>query len=645
MAQTRRIARENDLLLLDPACGLSWREPCLPAVYSLKLSGDVSPRCTSNAVGALQSMAGGQVAGRAVPQVVTVHVEQPEVRVRSFFFEGAGGDPSETASEQSGSGNAVSPRSAASRPAGGDGGAAWARPVLSDDGAVDRARCLRPPGFSASRGRLNGPRDAATRIRPPKDVIKLSDRLFLLLQPPVEWLVEELLLPAKPFAFQFEGVGFLYSRHAAVLADEMGLGKTMQAVTAIRLLRREGRVRHVLLVCPKSLVRNWQREFRFWAPELSVVPVEGNPAERRAKWQAENVVVKIANYEVLVRDRSVFAPPQPDGRPVCFDLVVLDEAQRIKNASSLTHEAACSLSRRRSWALTGTPVENSTDDLVGIFGFVAPGLISAGMKPRAMAEAAGEWILRRTKERVLAELPPMWFRDAEILLSPEQQQTYEAAEEEGVLRLGRMGQTATIGHVFELLIRLKQICNFDPVTGASAKLERLEADLEEVAASGRKAVVFSQWVETLEELSVRLARFHPVQYHGRVRPTHRGSVIDRFRNDPQCRVLLISYGAGGVGLNLQFAGYVFLFDRWWNPAVEDQAINRLHRIGLQAPITVTRFLTLGTIEERISQILEEKRQLFHQVLSEASGSCRLGLSHEELFGLFGLPLPGRGQAA
>jgi SNF2 family DNA or RNA helicase len=177
------------------------------------------------------------------------------------------------------------------------------------------------------------------------------------------------------------------------------------------------------------------------------------------------------------------------------------------------------------------------------------------------------------------------------------------------------------------------------VTGASAKLDRLEADLEECAASGRKAIVFSQWVEAIEKLRGRLDRFGPLEYHGRVPAKRRDGVIQQFRDDPRSSVLLMSYGAGSVGLNLQFASYVFLFDRWWNPAVEDQAINRAHRIGAAGPVTVTRFLALGTIEERIDRILAEKRELFRAIFDGSEAMSRLSLSRDEIFGLFNLSFP------
>ena len=191
-----------------------------------------------------------------------------------------------------------------------------------------------------------------------------------------------------------------------------------------------------------------------------------------------------------------------------------------------------SIARGRSWALTGTPVENSPEDLVGIFEFVAPGHLSSDMKPRSMGRAASEFVLRRTKDKVLTELPPKLFRDAELELTPEQRHTYQLAEDEGVLRLTEMGDEATIQHVFEFVLRLKQICNFDPATGESAKLERLAADLEEVAASGQKAIVFSQWVQTLRTLARRLRRFGVLEYHGQIPQRKRDEVIRQFRDDP-----------------------------------------------------------------------------------------------------------------
>ncbi|MEM6654355.1 MAG: DEAD/DEAH box helicase [Planctomycetota bacterium] len=499
-----------------------------------------------------------------------------------------------------------------------------------------------PPRTDRATGVSRVARTAAgrTRIRPPRDVIKLEDRLQYLLQPPLESLLEaeSLRFPFHPFAYQLDGIAFLLPRRHAVLADEMGLGKTMQAITAVRLLVHSGQARRVLLVCPKPLVTNWQREFALWAPELSIATVAGGPATREWAWERvagpAAPAVTLVNYETLVRDARTLADA---ARP--FDLVVIDEAQRIKNPRGATHQAVVGVPRERSWALTGTPIENSTDDLVGIFEFVAPGVLRPGMSPRAIRAAAPDSVLRRTKDHVQIDLPPKIERDAVVDLTAEQWDAYRRAEDEGVVCLNDLGAELTVQHVFELVLRLKQICNFDPATGESSKLERLAADLEECAASGRKAIVFSQWVDTIEKLAERLGRFRPEQYHGRVPHARRDAVLDRFRDDPDCHVLLMSYGAGSVGLNLQFAGYVFLFDRWWNPAVEDQAINRAHRIGAAGTVTVTRMLATGTIEQRIDDILREKRELFDAVFADTPGPQSAGLSRRELLSLFDLQSP------
>lgn len=543
----------------------------------------------------------------AAPRVVSVRIPKPSIKVVGFMFP-------------------ESPwANAWMKPAAGDAKPAPAKPKSAEAPAE--------PGQAAPK--------KATRIKPPGDVIKLEDRLYYVLQPPLESLVStgDIHMPFEPFPYQFQGIGFLYPRYTAILADEMGLGKTMQAITTMRLLLRAGEVKNILLVCPKPLVSNWRREFQTWAPEIPVGIIEGDQARRHWQWRQPNTPVRIANYELLMRDRDILDDT------LHFDLVVLDEAQRIKNKSSTTSEVVRSINRTRSWALTGTPIENSPEDLVGIFEFLSPGYLRADMPAHRMGELAKDTILRRTKDMVMTDMPPKLFRDAELELSPEQFDTYKQAEDKGILKLAEMGQEITIQHVFELVLRLKQICNFDPVTGASSKLERLEADLEEVVASGQKAILFTQWVVTIARLRERLARFGTLEYHGQLPHKQREGVIDQFKNDPTKRVIMMSYGAGSVGLNLQFCRYVFLFDRWWNPAIEDQAINRAHRIGVSGPVTVTRMLTLGTIEERINQVLDEKRELFNSILSHTGGPERTGMSQKEIFGLFNLKVPSKTKAA
>lgn len=541
------------------------------------------------------------------PKVIRVPLPKPSVRIKSFFFSPADSPiqkVSDDGTDQNDSPNIVN--------------------------ANEHTR--RPGNIFSARGRTT------TRIRPPRDMVKLEDRLAFLLQPSLESILAEgqLRFPFQPFPYQMQGIAFLYPRHEAVLADEMGLGKTMQAITTIRLLLRKGEVRSVLLVCPKPLVSNWRREFELWAPEIPVMVVEGDQRRREWMWQLTDAPVRIANYELLVRDRHMFEPDRDTHEPAAsFDLVALDEAQRIKNRTSTTSRVVRSISTRRSWALTGTPVENSAEDLVGIFEFLTPGLLDPEMKPTRMGRTVGDYVLRRTKENVLKDMPPKLFRDADLELSPEQRETYELAETEGTVRLTELGDSLSVQHVFELVLRLKQICNFDPATGSSPKCDRLVADMEEIARSGRKAIVFSQWVDTIQRLSRKLEPFGPLEYHGKIPSKKRDDVISQFREDPSKHVILMSYGAGGVGLNLQFAHYVFLFDRWWNPAVEDQAIGRAHRVGVTSPVTVTRFLMTGTIEERIDRVLNEKRELFETVMDGAEGRRKIGLTQSEILGLFG----------
>ncbi|MCP4886437.1 DEAD/DEAH box helicase [Rubripirellula sp.] len=475
------------------------------------------------------------------------------------------------------------------------------------------------------------------RIKPPNEVVKLQDRLFYLLQPPLDSLVGsgQMKFPFEPFPYQLDGIAFLFPRYAAILADEMGLGKTMQAISTIRMLICSGEAQSVLLVCPKPLVSNWIREFQVWAPEIPITTIGGPAKKREFQWRSKEFPVVIANYELLMRDRDIVNDVDTH-----FDLVALDEAQRIKNRNSSTSEVIRAIPRTRSWALTGTPVENSPDDLVGIFDFLSPGYLSVGMPMTAMASASQDYILRRTKDMVMEDMPPKLYRDAELDLTPEQWATYQSAESEGVIYLEQLEQALTIQHVFELVLRLKQICNFDPVTGSSVKLDRLVADMEEVAASGKKAIVFSQWVNSIDKMKDEMKRFGALEYHGRVPHNKRETVIDQFREDPDCHVILMSYGAGSVGLNLQFCEYVFLFDRWWNPAIEDQAINRAHRIGAKGAVTVTRMLAMNTIEQRIASVLDQKREMFDTLFSDKTGVARGGgLSRDEIFGLFDLRAP------
>ncbi|MCB9953061.1 MAG: DEAD/DEAH box helicase [Planctomycetaceae bacterium] len=515
------------------------------------------------------------------------------------------------------------------------------------------------------------PAKKSTRVKPPADALSLEDRLFYVLQPPLEsWLAgQELIMPFEPFPYQYEGIAWLFSQKSALLADEMGLGKTMQTITALRLLLRAGQVRRVLMVCPKPLIPNWQREFKQWAEEIPVTTVEGDGPRRKMIWQMPGAQVLLCNYEVVVRDFQTMLEhcdnPQVTSRDGLgrivkrtgdrngsesnggvasldsplpkFDLVVLDEAQRIKNRDSVTSKTARAIPRKRSLCLTGTPIENRAEEMYSLFEFM--GVIPPHATPdvRQLSKLSEVHILRRTKDLVMKDMPPRLDRDEIIELSPAQQHAYRTAEKDGVIQLNEMGDSITVQHVFELVMRLKQIANYDPLTGESAKLDRLVADMEEISASGGKAILFSQWTRTIDWLAERTTQFGRLVYHGGVPTKKREPILDQFKHDPNAHLLLMSYGTGAVGLNLQFAGYVFLYDRWWNPAVEDQAINRAHRIGCKSQVIVSKFICKDTIEERIDLVLRQKRELFRRVLGEGDNENEsLSLSAGEIFGLFDL---------
>ena len=469
------------------------------------------------------------------------------------------------------------------------------------------------------------------RPRPTGDTVLFKDRLLYMLQPPLDHLFvgKQVPVPFKPFPYQLEGIAFLMPRHCALLADEMGLGKTAQAILSIRLLFQAGLLKRVLVVCPKPLVFNWARELDLWAADMPYELISGDNEQRRIGWMVSNSPVKVVNYESLTRDLE-FAHDKRIG----FDLVVLDEAQRIKNRDSKTAQAVRGLKRERSWAITGTPIENRPEDLVNIFAFLDEDRIPQDTPPRRIPALTGDSILRRTKDDVQSDMPPKLMRDMCLELTNAQREAYDLAESEGIVRLNDLGDTVTLQHVFSLVMRLKQICNFDPRTGSSAKLEQLLVDMQEVAESNRKAIIFSQWVEPLEVIAAALKEYNPLQFHGKIPSNKRTAVLDQFKNDPSSHVILMSYGTGSVGLNLQFSNYVFLFDRWWNPAVEDQAINRAHRIGQRHPVTVTRFSSANTIEQRIAEVLESKRRIFAEMLEQNGPPPAMGMSEDEIFQLF-----------
>ncbi|MCW4039764.1 MAG: DEAD/DEAH box helicase [Candidatus Bathyarchaeota archaeon] len=437
------------------------------------------------------------------------------------------------------------------------------------------------------------------------------------------------------YSYQKDGVRFLIEHSQALLADEMGLGKSIQAIVALRLLFGAVSITNCLILCPKSVLTDWANKFESWAPELMITEVSGSSAQRRTLWETPSQIY-LTTYDSLKEDITALT----ETTTLEFDLVILDEIQRIKNSTTKTFHAVNHIQSRIRWGLSGTPLENRVEEIVTIFRYLNPSLFSSSNVTDSdyVKSLIAPFTLRRTKQAVLTELPTKTQENVLLDLSPKQRAVYNLVETHGVLEIKEKGSTATATHIMALISKLKQICNLEPVSGESCKLDYIEDVLTTLNETGDKMVLFSQYpFKTLQLIQPRLHRFNPLIYSGALSSKQRAAVVQQFEEDPTVRVLLISLKAGGLGLTLTAANYVAHFDSWWNPATMSQAEDRTHRIGQKKNVTVLSLISKHTIEERIQTILEEKKILFQEVVGDISED---GLSHHltehELFGLFGL---------
>jgi SNF2 family DNA or RNA helicase len=466
--------------------------------------------------------------------------------------------------------------------------------------------------------------------------LQLPTYLLLDQTGPIEW-------PEPLFPYQVDGVRALLQRDALLLADDMGLGKTIQTIAALRILVLQRRVERTLVVAPAGLLAQWREALAAWAPELRVSTVRGPAVERVWQWRTP-AHVYLVSYDTLRSDTT--ANPSSPPRRQAWDAVVLDEAQRAKNPDSDTHRACKLLPRRRTWALTGTPLENSVEELSAVLELVRGGpddptplglLSGAALRARQR-----EVQLRRRRDDVLPELPPKTVTRVRLTLTGRQRESYERAEREGTIGLRERGDAVRVENVLELIIRLKQICNADPVTGRSAKLDDLAERIETLQAEGHRALIFTQFTDDRHgagAIARRLQARLPLVYTGDLSLAEREAVVTRFHEQTEHAALILSLRAGAEGLNLQMASYVFHFDRWWNPARERQAESRSHRIGQTQPVHVYTYLCENTIEERIDAALTSKQRLFDEVIDGVSLDLTTALDEQELFGLFGLAPP------
>jgi SNF2 family DNA or RNA helicase len=410
----------------------------------------------------------------------------------------------------------------------------------------------------------------------------------------------------------------------ALLADDMGLGKTLQVLAALTALRRgEKEHRPSLIICPASVAHNWQREVRRFAPGLKTLVMERG-AQRKALWE------KFGEFDLVIKNYALTRRDAEAVRKQDWLMVCVDEAQAIKNAGSEIAGVVKSLPAKYRVALTGTPIENRLGDLVSIMEFATPGFLppldgnDQALLTRRLRAFLRPVLLRRLKGEVAPELPERIEERIDCAMSENQRLAYlaEVKRTRELLREMKGPKVAGAGRIQILaaLTRLRQIC-CDPgllqLKGmASGKVEELMNLLTPILEEGHKVLLFSQFVRMLNRLHERLKTEGIKTWMLTGQTQHRQELVDTFEKDPTPGVFLISLKAGGTGLNLVSASHVILFDPWWNPAVEAQAIDRTHRIGQDKTVLAFRLVTQGTIEERIMELQEQKRGLVRNVLEE-----------------------------
>ncbi len=426
------------------------------------------------------------------------------------------------------------------------------------------------------------------------------------------------------------------------LADDMGLGKTIQYIAFLLANRLpEGQRRPALLVCPTSVIGNWRQELRRFAPDVQVM-IHHGPERKLGKQLVEAVAgrdVVLTTYSLLDRDEASLKPIQWAG-------IVLDEAQNVKNPATRRARAVRAFSGGYRFAMTGTPVENRLSELWAIVDFLNPGYLGSREAFRRAfgvpierwrdADRAAElrklvrpFVLRRVKTdpNVIQDLPEKLESRVYCTLTREQASLYQAVVDEMLREIDNADGIERRGRVLAALLRLKQVCNHPasflgegdrrPLGGRSGKLARLEEMLEEVIEEGEAALVFTQFAEfgirLREYLQGRLGR-EVIFLHGGTPIRARDAMVDRFQRADGPPIFLLSLKAGGTGLNLTRATHVFHFDRWWNPAVEDQATDRAYRIGQNRNVQVHKYICAGTLEERIDVLIQSKQDLAEQVV-------------------------------
>jgi len=432
---------------------------------------------------------------------------------------------------------------------------------------------------------------------------------------------------------------FLKEFHfGGILADDMGLGKTIQVLAFLLNEKKKRKKLPDLVVAPTSVVFNWLVEAEKFSPELKILNHTGSSRIKEGPLHFDEYDIILTSYSILLRDKSLFTVRD-------FNYIILDESQKIKNPTTKTAKLVRELKAEQRLCLTGTPVENNLDELWSQISFLNPGMLGplkkfqeAFSKPiqRGNDEAAAEslrktiypFILRRTKDVVAKELPPKTEIIHFCQMEQQQEKIYniwrEAVRDEIIKEIETKGIKRSGFKVLEGLLRLRQICNHPLLVkgtyrSSSGKFEEFKDQLGKVLEENHKVLVFSQFVKMLDLIKLHLDKEHIAYEYLTGSTQDRESCVKNFQENEKIKVFLISIKAGGFGLNLTAADYVFHYDPWWNPAVEAQATDRTHRIGQNKKIFVYKFITKNSVEEKILLLQDKKKKLVENIITSESG--------------------------
>ena len=460
-------------------------------------------------------------------------------------------------------------------------------------------------------------------------------------------------------AYQEIGYRWLYTNiqkgFGCCIADDMGLGKTIQVISLILKLKEEKKLKKpVLVVCPTTLMGNWKSELNNFAPSLNVLTYHGFNREF-----STNCDVILTTYAILRIDLEKFQKSN-------WDLLIIDEAQNIKNPSTSQTQAIKAIKAQMKVAMTGTPVENRLSELWSIFDFINKGYLGSLVdfsknysipierfkeltRAQKLKKAISPFMLRRLKtdKTIISDLPEKVVLDDFCYLTKPQVALYERILKESMDNIAKSeSKMNRRGAIFKLITNLKQVCNHpyhylkhgDMSANASGKTQKLMDILHNIIENNEKVLVFTQYKEMgtiLENIIAEEFNQTPLFFHGSLNVKQREEIIQKFQNDIQDKIMILSLKAGGLGLNLTSASNVIHYDLWWNPAVEDQATDRTYRIGQDKNVMIHRFITLSTFEEKIDKIIKDKRELANAAVFEGEKTIT-ELSDDEIYEIFSL---------